>query len=259
MSASFEILGSSSAGNCALLTSGQCRVLIDAGFSGKRICTLLEQRNLRLQDIDAVFLTHEHSDHAQGVRGLAKAAHLRFYATLATAKAVQRDLTRQVNWHFFESGQSFNFSDLHIQTLTIPHDAYDPVAYVMRWGGEDLFHPHRSVAWLTDLGYIPNGCARWVSDVDELVIEANHDLEMLQNDTKRPYSLKQRISGRHGHLSNADCLKFLDAVPNPRWQQVHLAHISRDCNSTDLVRRMFTSTPRSYQIHVIDPYELPFQ
>ncbi|MCD8482714.1 MAG: MBL fold metallo-hydrolase [Verrucomicrobia bacterium] len=223
------------------METAQSRVLIDAGFTGKKIHAMLEQRGMSISDIDAVFLTHEHTDHAQGVRGLSKASHLRYFATMATARAIQRGLSRTVNWQLFESGQTFVFEDVTVQSIAIPHDAYDPVAYVFRWGGEDLFNPHRSVAWLTDLGYVPGGCAQLVKDVDDLVIEANHDSDMLQNDVKRPYSLKQRISGRHGHLSNADCLTFLESIVDPRWKAVHLAHLSRDCNDVDIVRKLFCS------------------
>jgi phosphoribosyl 1,2-cyclic phosphodiesterase len=249
----FHILGSSSAGNCALLETGSSRILIDAGFTGKRICQMLAARNLDIESIDAVFLTHEHGDHISGVKGLSRAAHLQFFSTMATAKAVQRNLSREVSWKLFDAGSSFQFRDLTIQTFPLPHDAYDPVGYVFRCGGDDLFNPHRSVAWLTDLGYVPSHCANLVRDVNILVLEANYDVAMLENDQKRPFALKQRIRGRHGHLSNEAALQFMNSITDPSWETVYLAHLSRDCNDVNLVRSMFCQHSRNYRVEVIDP------
>lgn len=115
MSADFKILGSSSSGNCALLRTGQTRVLIDAGFSGKRIGAMLEAVDERIEAIDAVFLTHEHSDHAKGIRGLARFADLPIFANRDTADAVQAKLSKRPNWQIFETGSAFRFRDMEIR------------------------------------------------------------------------------------------------------------------------------------------------
>lgn len=247
------MLGSSSAGNCALLETAQTRILIDAGFSGKRIASMLAGGGYRLDQLDAVFLTHEHSDHIAGLRGLAKHQHLEFFATYGTAKAAQRPLKRDLQWRLFDAESSFRFRDLEVTAIKIPHDAYDPVGFIFRTGGDSLFNPRRSVAWLTDLGYVPDNLGELVRDVDLLILEANHDIVLLDNDPHRPFSVKQRIRGRHGHLSNEAARTFLDAVARPRWRHVLLAHLSRDCNCVAKVTETFGARERPYRVEVIEP------
>ena len=151
MFADFQILGSSSSGNCALIDTGNTRVLIDAGFSGKRICGFLEEIGQSIDQIDAVFLTHEHSDHAQGIRGLCRRADLPVFANRDTADAVQAKLTKRANWQVFQTGSGFTFRDLKVRSFALPHDAYDPVGFVFNWGEvDDLFSRPRSLAWATD-------------------------------------------------------------------------------------------------------------
>lgn len=254
MAMAFQILGSSSSGNCALLRGEGGNCLIDAGFSGRRIEGLLAEAGLALEELNAVFLTHDHSDHIAGVRGLARLPHLEFFANAGTAEAVQRGLSRKVRWRLFESGQRFRFGGYEVQTVPLPHDAYDPVGFIFRSGGQDLFDPFRSVAWLTDLGYVPPGLAAHLADVHVLVLEANHDEALLDMDTKRPFSVKQRIRGRHGHLSNSAANQFLHALQAPHLRRVFLAHLSRDCNSLESVRTTFSDhSGRGYAVEIIDP------
>lgn len=239
MAIRFKILGTSSSGNCALLITENCRVLIDAGFSGKRIGEMLEDAGESIEKIDAVFITHEHGDHVAGMRGLAKYSHLQVFANRGTAQAVQRPLKRKLNWQLFESGQTFRFRDLEVETVPIPHDAYDPVGYVFTTGtGDDLFSPQRKVAWVTDLGYVPQLVRERVRDVDVLVMESNHCLKLLEA-SDRPWSLKQRISGRHGHLSNDAAKELISGIENPNWKHVYLGHLSGECNSLEAVEKAF--------------------
>ena len=255
MSVEFQILGSSSGGNCALLQTGQTKVLVDVGFSAKRIACLLEAIGESLDTIDAVFLTHEHSDHAQGIRGLAKRADLPVYANRDTADAVQAKATKPVNWKVFQTGTDFTFRDLKVRSFALPHDAYDPVGFIFNWGEEgDLFTPPRSLAWVTDLGYVPEHVKEHIRHVQTLVIEANYDEELLERDERRPWSTKQRIRGRHGHLSNNAAFDLVaELSPKSRLEKVYLAHLSKDCNNTHLVRDKFASLSRSLSIEVIDP------
>jgi phosphoribosyl 1,2-cyclic phosphodiesterase len=125
----------------------------------------------------------------------------------------------------------------------VPHDAHEPVGFRFSHGFDgDLFSPHRSLMWLTDLGHAPQHIHALMRDADVVVIEANHCAEMLKADTKRPWSLKQRISGRHGHLSNQSARELLEAVASPRWKHVFLGHLSRDCNSLEAVHSTFAPT-----------------
>lgn len=255
MSDEFQILGSSSSGNCAFLQTGHTKVLVDVGFSAKRIGCLLESIGQSLDAIDAIFLTHEHSDHAQGIRGLAKRTDMPVFANRDTAEAVQAKLTKQVNWQLFQTGTEFSFRDLNIRSYALPHDAYDPVGFTFTWGEEgDLFFPPRSLAWITDLGYIPEHVKEHIRRVQTLVIEANYDDELLERDERRPWATKQRIRGRHGHLSNHATFEIVNELSQDSYlKRVYLAHLSKDCNNVQIVRRKFASLEASLRIDVIDP------
>ncbi len=231
MALRFRILGSGSTGNAALLQSDDTRVLVDAGFSARRLGEMLAAVGESWERIDAIFLTHEHSDHAAALSGLARHAHIKVFANRATAEAVQRDLKHRPDWQLFESGAAFRFRDFEVRSFRVPHDAQDPVGFLIAHGHGDLLSPRRSLAWLTDLGHAPVAVREQIREADILVVEANHCPQMLQADTKRPWSTKQRISGRHGHLSNTAARELLESVASPRWRHVFFTHLSRDCNS----------------------------
>lgn len=239
MAMRLTILGSSSSGNCALLCTDSCKVLIDAGFSARRIGEMLGAAGHSLDQIDAIFLTHEHGDHCTGVSGLARWPGIKIFANRGTAESVQRSLRHRPDWQVFETGSRFRFRDLEVESFSIPHDAIEPVGFVLAQGDGDLLSPRRSVAFVTDLGYAPELVRQRIRDVDVLVLEANHDLALLQRDTKRPWSVKQRISGRHGHLSNEAARDLMASVESPAWRHVCLAHLSRDCNSLSAVEAAF--------------------
>jgi phosphoribosyl 1,2-cyclic phosphodiesterase len=232
MAMRFCILGSGSSGNSALLVTAGARVLVDAGFSVRKLEQLLAAVGESLARIDAVFLTHEHGDHAAGIEGLRRFPHIRIYANGATARAVQASLPHRPAWQIFETGASFVFRDLEVRSFSVPHDAHDPVGFRFTSGREgDLFDPRRSLAWLTDLGHAPAHLVEQLRECDVLVVEANHCPQLLQADHRRPWATKKRISGRHGHLSNEGVRELLDAAASPRWRRIFLIHLSRDCNS----------------------------
>jgi len=256
-SAHFKILGSSSSGNCGLLVTPKSKILIDAGFSGKKICEMLEKAGLSIHDIDAVFLTHEHSDHSQGFRGLSKHRQLTWISNRNTFESIEHPAKQSAKWSIFETGSRFLFKDIEVDAFSIPHDASDPVGYVFSWGGDDLFNPQQTLAWVLDLGYVTELVKEKIHFADTLVIEANYDTELLDSDVKRPWSVKQRIQSRHGHLSNAATAQLLQSLKNPRLRSVHLAHISRDCNSLPAIRKAFAqllneSRP-SFTLNVFNP------
>jgi len=232
MSMRFCILGSGSEGNCALLQTAHARVLVDAGFSARRIGQLLASVGESLERIDAVFLTHEHGDHSAGVHGLSRHPGVKIFANHATAHAVEARLKQRPNWQLFETGSRFRFQDLEIQSIAVPHDAHDPVGFLFTQ--IEATAPRR-LGWFTDLGHAPQHIREHIREVDVLVVEANYSPQMLKDDRKRPWSVKQRISGRHGHLSNDGVRELLEAVASPRWRHVFLAHLSRECNSPSAV------------------------
>lgn len=238
MAMKFRILGSGSSGNSALLQTEGARVLVDAGFSARKLATLLAAAGEALERIDAIFLTHEHGDHAAAIDGLKKYPHIRVFANAATARAVQSGLSHQPDWQIFETGAHFRFRDLEVHSFQVPHDAQEPVGFRFTTGHDgDLFAPRRSLAFLTDLGHAPQHIREHIRECEVIVVEANHCPELLKADLRRPWSTKQRISGRHGHLSNEGVRELLAAVSSPRWRRIYLTHLSRDCNSPAAVER----------------------
>jgi phosphoribosyl 1,2-cyclic phosphodiesterase len=236
MAIRFCVLGSGSSGNAAVLQTAGARVLIDAGFTGRKLRQLLHDAGTSLDAIDAVFLTHEHGDHAAGIDALKKHPELPVFANSATARAVQAKLDHAPKWQIFQTGSRFRFRDLEIDAFSVPHDAQEPVGFTFTAGAtDDLFAPRRALAWLTDLGHIPAHVQQRLHDVDVVVVESNHCPRLLEADVKRPWSTKQRISGRHGHLSNESVRELLATVASPRWRHIVLTHVSRDCNSLDAV------------------------
>lgn len=254
----FQILGTSSSGNCALIETGKTRILLDAGFSGRRLEGMLKQLGKPIESIDAVFITHEHSDHTAGLRGLSKHNHLKFFANYATAQVAQAKLNRNLQWKVFETGSVFSFRDLQVESVLLPHDAMEPVGFIFRTGGDDLFQPRGSLAWMTDLGHAPARLAELVRDVQLLVLEANHDPDLLEQDHKRPFSVKQRITGRHGHLSNSAARDFLASVEKPLWRKVLLGHLSKDCNHPDKVMDCISNGSCPWPVECLDPEQLLF-
>jgi phosphoribosyl 1,2-cyclic phosphodiesterase len=259
MAMRFCILGSGSSGNAALLVTENARVLVDAGFSARKLGQLLAAVGESLERVDAVFLTHEHGDHAAGIDGLKKFPHIRIFANSATARAVQGGLAHRPDWQIFQTGARFVFRVLLIESFAVPHDAQEPVGFRFTTGQEgDLFAPRRSLAWLTDLGHAPLNVHECIRECEVVVVESNHCPELLKNDTKRPWSTKQRISGRHGHLSNTAARELLAAVASPRWRRVYLTHLSRDCNSraaVDLAFAGIRSAMTACEFSVVEPGE----
>tara|TARA_B100000886_G_scaffold327973_1_gene275940 strand:+ start:284 stop:1078 length:795 start_codon:yes stop_codon:yes gene_type:complete len=252
----FKILCSSSSGNAALLQAAGSSILIDAGMSGKKLESLLHEEGLSAEALDAVFLTHEHHDHSAGVRGLSKYGRLPFFANQDTIQAIQPKLQRRPSWKIFETGKPFSFGPFEIHPFSVPHDAYDPVGFFFEWGNGDLFDPTSSLAWVTDLGHVPTLVKERIRKAKILVVEANHCSQMLEEDQKRPWSLKQRIRGRHGHLSNDSTFEMLQSIEGSCWEKVFLMHLSKDCNDINKVKDRFSALKghgTRFSTFVVDP------
>jgi phosphoribosyl 1,2-cyclic phosphodiesterase len=220
----FTILGSGSSGNCAYLETDQTRILVDAGFSAKQIELRLASIGRSVADVQAIFLTHEHSDHVCGLPVLAKRHAIPVYCNRLTAEYLAPQMPAFTNWRLFESGATVEVGDLKINSFSVPHDAYDPVGFM-------FYHALGNIGFLTDLGYATKLVIERVRDARALVLEANHDLRLLQEDTKRPWSVKQRILSRHGHLSNDAAAEVAAEVVTDVLEDLYLGHLSLDCNS----------------------------
>ena len=222
------ILGSGSAGNCALVETRRTRLLIDGGLSARQMVSRLAQCGVNPIEIDGILLTHEHGDHAGGLNVWCKQFDTPIYANSQTSEILRRDSpTLRKDWRVFVTGSDFEIKDIAIQTFTVPHDAVDPVGFV-------LHHANHALGFLTDLGFATKLVYERVRAVQTLVIETNHCEKLLQNDTKRPWSVKQRIMSRHGHLSNAAAATVVAELLGANLQRAVLGHLSRDCNSPEL-------------------------
>jgi phosphoribosyl 1,2-cyclic phosphodiesterase len=203
---------------------------VDAGLSAKQLTERLAALGRSPEQINAIVLTHEHSDHAGGLAVFCRRHNTPIYANRATVDDVAAQLPqRGVSWKVFETGQPFEVGDLRIEPFTVPHDANDPVGFVFRSNGT-------SIGFLTDLGHVTRLVIDRVKNVDALVLETNHDLRMLRDDRHRPWALKQRIASRHGHLSNDAGAKLAAEVVSEKLRYICLAHLSRDCNRPELAR-----------------------
>jgi phosphoribosyl 1,2-cyclic phosphodiesterase len=223
------VLGSGSSGNTAVLRSGETAILIDAGLSAKKTLARLASAGLAPAQISAVLLTHEHGDHAGGLPVLLRSLHCPVYATRLTADEVRSQDPRNATaeWRLFATGSTFQLEAFEVTAFSVPHDASDPVGFTIR-------RDSLSVGILTDLGHVNHSVVHHVTGVDCLFVEANHDEQMLHADTKRPFSIKQRIMSPHGHLSNRAAADLAARVRTPRLRHVVLGHLSRDCNEVSL-------------------------
>ena len=223
------MLGSGSAGNSALVATNHCRILIDGGLSARQLVLRLEQCRVAPEQLDGVLLTHEHTDHICGLEVLCRKFDLPIYCNRLTADALRCSglLEGRRNWRIFETGSEFSICDITVLSFPVPHDAVDPLGFVFHAGSGSL-------GFITDLGYVTKLIVERLRQVQTLVIETNHDEKLLQNDTHRPWPVKQRIQSRHGHLSNTAAANVIEQLLPGEIDRVVLGHLSRDCNTPAL-------------------------
>ncbi|MGA0367938.1 MAG: MBL fold metallo-hydrolase [Kiritimatiellia bacterium] len=220
-------LASGSTGNCTLLATEHTRVLVDAGISARRICQHLSEFGLRPEELDGVCVTHEHSDHVQALPILNQKYGVPLYGNAGTIQSLaHRKKFEDLNWKVFTNGQSFELGEFTFDPFSIPNDAYDPVSYLVSAG--DF-----RIGFATDIGLATRMVRHSLQGCHVLILETNHDRLLLEQ-SDRPWSLKQRIGGRQGHLSNEEACELLKEIAGPELQRVYLAHISQDCNQLAL-------------------------
>ncbi len=223
------ILGSGSAGNCAYLETDETRLLIDAGFSLRQIRQRLAAIGRSPEKLDGVLITHEHSDHIQGLTALCAKLQIPVFCNRPTQEAIEYQLEIRLPCRLFATGAGFEIGDVMVETFTIPHDAQDPVGFLLRTVSGNI-------GFLTDLGHTNRLILERIRPANVLVLEANHDVKMLQDCPHRPWSLKQRILGRHGHLSNDAAADAAEQVMSADLRHMYLGHLSRECNRPELAR-----------------------
>jgi len=252
VSVHFTILGSGSAGNCAYLETGETRILVDAGFSPRQIRKRLATIGKTPEKLSAILITHEHSDHIAGILGLADKFHIPVFCNRGTqdgtiwALKTKWDSKKQpafdgadgtallkskIDWRLFETGAAFQIGEVGVETFSIPHDAQDPVGYVLRTAAGNI-------GFATDLGHVTKLVLERIRIANVLVLESNHDVKMLQECPRRSWALKQRILGRHGHISNVTAAETVAQIMSSALQQLYLAHLSRECNTPALAEHV---------------------
>ncbi len=236
MGVSVSMLASGSRGNCAIVASARTKILVDAGISGRETCKRMKALGEDPHSLSAILITHEHSDHIYGLATLAKRLRIPVFMTGATHQAWARALRDEngerpqlEKFERFESGHRFQVGDIEVKPFTIPHDAADPVGFTFRAEGVN-------VGFATDLGYIPASVRDHLRGCDVLVLESNHDLEMLRVGPY-PWSVKQRVMSRVGHLSNEALADFLSSDYDNSATFVVLAHLSQENNDPEIARR----------------------
>lgn len=226
----YTTIASGSKGNCTFVSSGGTNILIDAGVSGKKIISALNDINVDPSSIDGIFVTHEHSDHVKGIGVYSRKFDVPIYATEKTWENIKRYVDvgeiKEKNVKYVYKEENFILNDLVIHPFEISHDVADPVGYTVKSGSSKM-------AVATDLGHITRNVINNLYDCNGLVLESNHDVDMLE---KGPYDywLKKRILGKKGHISNEIAGKLIACIMSNSLKACMLAHLSEVNNEPDL-------------------------
>ena len=224
----FASLGSGSEGNGLLVEAGDTRVLIDCGFAVRDTVARLQRLGVEPESISAILVTHEHADHIGGVAAFASRYGTPVWLTFGTLQMAGERLARMEHIYGFDSHETFAIGMLEVRPFPVPHDAREPVQFVVGDGAHRL-------GVLTDIGMTTRYVEASLSGCDALVLECNHDVDMLDNGDY-PWPLKQRIASRYGHLHNEAAAALLAALDKSRLKHVIAAHLSKQNNTPDKAR-----------------------
>ncbi len=223
-------LASGSKGNCIYVGTPQTKILIDAGISRRKIEARLSEIGVRLEEIDAILITHEHIDHVRSLDQLGCRLGIPIFCNSDTAIAIDSLFAASPQFQIFSTGEAFVFKDLEIHPFTVSHDAIDPVAFTIRY-------QHFKLGFCADLGHVSSLVASQLLLCDYLYVEANHHPSMVHS-SARPKVYKDRVLGRQGHLSNEECAQLIEKIYHPGLKHIHLAHLSSECNAEELALKI---------------------
>ena len=230
-----RVLGSGSKGNCLALRGGGRLLLVDLGLSCRELTKRLQACGIRPEEVEAVFFTHDHSDHYAGLETFHRHyPDVPLYANGNTADAIAAVTGVEDGWCVFETAETFAFGGLSVTAFSVPHDAADPVGYVFSEGGSSFFLG-------TDMGVMTLAAKEALARANCAVLESNHDPELLAR-SERPISLKQRVAGRSGHLANHQAADAIRELNPPGLRTLLLGHISQQCNAPWLAREAMEKT-----------------
>ena len=234
-------LASGSKGNSIFVGTKNTRILIDAGISGTQLIERLKEIHVDLDSIQAILITHEHDDHIKGLKFLSeRKVKIPILANAETAKGIFAALGVKPRFKIFTTGEAFEFGDLKVHPFSIPHDTLDPVAFVIEI--ENL-----KLGFCADLGYATSLVKKHLELCDYLYLESNHQVSMVHS-SSRPEKLKQRILSRQGHLSNEECGRLLASVWHSKLKHVHLAHLSKECNTPEVALEVVAGILQEHSI-----------
>jgi phosphoribosyl 1,2-cyclic phosphodiesterase len=220
-----SILGSGSSGNAIFLEVDGFKFLVDAGFSGKKLKEKLEGTGEKIEDIEAILITHEHLDHILGAGILSRKYNIPIYITSESYRVCEEKLGKISSENLRLIEDCFNLTEsVKVVSFDVMHDAQRTVGFKIENSRG------KKIAISTDIGYINNIVREHFKDVNIAVIESNYDYQMLMN-CSYPWDLKSRVKSRNGHLSNEDAAKFIGDIYHPGLEKVYLAHVSRDSNT----------------------------
>ncbi len=217
-------LASGSKGNCLYVGTDKTKLLIDAGLSAKSIREKLSKIGVSIEEIDAILVTHEHTDHIRGLSVLSNKWDIPVCANSETAQAIHA-LEGDLRFKIFSTGESFVYGDIEVHPFSIQHDAVDPVGFTLKMGGIKL-------GVCADLGFVSSLVLKELAGCDYLYVEANHEPSMVHA-SSRPQVYKQRVLSRLGHLSNQECAQLLQEVLHRGVKHIYLAHLSSECNAPE--------------------------
>lgn len=251
------MLSSSSKGNCTYIETPKRKILVDAGFSGVQIEKKLAKIDRDIKDIDTIFVTHEHSDHIKGLGVLARKYDLDIYANEETWQAIGEKCgyIDPLKMNVMETGEVITLDDVDIQSFGVSHDAANPQFYAFQ-------KDNHQFTILTDTGYVSDRLRNLLKNSDAFLIESNHDLDMLRMG-RYPWSLKQRILGDKGHLSNDASALAMAEMIGDKTKRVYLGHLSEENNlksiayqtNATLLAEQGLGVNDTFTLHNTDPHE----
>lgn len=252
----FCSLYSGSTGNCSLVQTDTTKILIDAGESSKKIVEALNSINVDANLIDAILITHEHSDHVKGLGTFSNKFHVPVYANIETWDAMQKQKDKieqdKINTFTFNK---FSIGDIEINPFSIPHDAANPCGF-------NLYHDNKKMSIATDIGHMSSEIIKHLTNSSFMLLEANYEPEILKC-SSYPYLLKERIKGPNGHLSNTDAGKTISYLVNHGLNKVMLGHLSKENNFPELAYKTVVEelmenniSENSLRLSVADRYKV---
>ena len=235
MGMEFCSIYSGSSGNCLYVASDHTKILVDSGLTGKKIQEGLKEIGVDPAELDAMVITHEHVDHIKSAGILSRRYNIPIYANTKTWEAMVNSLGQvsDENIRVFEEYNAFEIGDILVQPFEIPHDAACPCGY-------SFMHEGNKISIATDIGYVTEEIKANISNANLILLEANHDVEMLKVGPY-PYSLKRRVLSNKGHLSNEDAGKAIVEILGPKTKKVILGHLSKTNNYPELALRTVIS------------------